>query len=154
MPTVLKPFAATSAAERAYWSLGGRFSIKAAAAQTGEAFSIAEAEFTKLAEPPPHVHHAEDESWYVLSGHLTFTVGDEVIAVGAGDYVFAPRDIPHRFRVDVEPTRVLVITAPGGFDRFVEDAGVPLAESAGPLPVDPATLGPLQGRYKLEILAP
>ena len=141
-----------STSGRDYWSLGGRFNIKASGAETGGAYTAIEAEFTKLAEPPPHVHHAEDEAWYVIEGGLTFTVGDEVREARPGTFVFAPAGVPHTFRVDVEPTRVLLITTPAGFDRFVQDAGVPVGESAGPLPIDPATVMALQSRYNIEIL--
>ena len=137
-----------------YWSLGGRFTVIAGGEATDGRMAAIEAVFTKLAEPPLHVHHAEDEAWYVTEGRLTFTVGDRRIVAGPGDFVFAPRDVPHTFTVDVEPTRVLVVTTPAGFDRFVADAGVPVAESQGPLPADPARLGPLQARYNFEILGP
>jgi quercetin dioxygenase-like cupin family protein len=154
MNTALKPFVSTRAEERAYWSLGGRFSIKAGGTATAERFAVSEAVFTKLAEPPPHIHHGEDEAWYVLEGGLTFTVGGEVLRAGPGDFVFAPRDVPHAFTVDVEPTRALVITSPAGFDRFVAEAGVAVATTDGPLPIDPDVILPLQSKYGVEILSP
>ena len=137
-----------------YWSLGGRFTIKAGGDATGESLAAVEAVFTKLAEPPLHLHHAEDEAWYVLEGKLTFTIGERRTEAGPGDFVFAPRDVPHAFTVDVEPSRVLVVTTPAGFDRLVADAGVPVADSTGPLPIDPERIGPLQARYNFEILGP
>jgi hypothetical protein len=38
---------------------------------------------------PLHVHHADDEAWYVLEGGLRFAIGDEIREAGphgAGDY--------------------------------------------------------------------
>jgi quercetin dioxygenase-like cupin family protein len=154
MTSDLKPFVSTRDAEQAYWSLGGRFSIKAGGDATGERFAVSEAIFTKLAEPPPHVHLAEDEAWYVIEGGLTFSVGGEVLHARAGDFVFAPRGVAHTFTVESEPTRALVITSPSGFERFVADAGIAVAEAEGPLPIDPAVIGPLQSKYGIEILAP
>ena len=49
--------------------------------------------------------------------------------------------IPHTFTVDIEPSRVLVITGPAGFERFVFELGVP-ATSDEP----PAWLAPPAGR--------
>ena len=61
-----------------------------------------------------HVHQREDEAWYVLEGHLTFYVADEVLEAGAGSFVFGPMGVAHSFNVDVEPSRVLVFASPAG----------------------------------------
>jgi quercetin dioxygenase-like cupin family protein len=50
---------------------------------------------TKLAEPPPHFDHKEDEARYVLVGKLTVHIGDLVLEAVPGTLVFAPRDIRH-----------------------------------------------------------
>jgi hypothetical protein len=58
-------------------------------------------------------------------------VGDLVLEAVPGTFVFAPTGIPHRFSVDVEPTRVLVITSPGGgFEKVVEEGGLPITSFA------------------------
>ena len=50
-----------------------------------------------------------------LEGRLTtFHVGDQVLEAAPGTFVFGPRNAPRRFSVDVEPTKVLVISSPGG----------------------------------------
>jgi hypothetical protein len=41
-----------------------------------------------------HIHHREDEAWYVLDGQMTFYVGDEVLTAGSGSFVYAPKGIP------------------------------------------------------------
>jgi mannose-6-phosphate isomerase-like protein (cupin superfamily) len=46
---------------------------------------------------PLHVHHADDECWYVLEGALGFRLGDEEVEAEAGDAVFAPRGTPHAY---------------------------------------------------------
>jgi mannose-6-phosphate isomerase-like protein (cupin superfamily) len=46
---------------------------------------------------PLHVHHADDEAWYVLEGCLRFRLGDEVVEVGAGGGVMAPKGTPHAY---------------------------------------------------------
>jgi len=140
---------------RAFWALGGRFETLAGVAETGNGYSMFEAVMTKLAEPPLHVHHGEDEAWYVLSGKLTFHIGDQVHVAPPGTYVFAPRDVPHWFTVDEEPTRVLVFASPGGaFERIVGETGVPVESHPGPVPPDPATLAEPLRRNGVEILAP
>ncbi|WP_346619839.1 cupin domain-containing protein [Blastococcus montanus] len=62
----------------AYWTLGELMTVLATAEQTGGAFSVLEERLPRGAEPPPHVHHREDESFLVLDGELTVRVGDDV----------------------------------------------------------------------------
>lgn len=52
--------------------------------------------------------HHEDEAYFVISGHARFTAGDEERAVSAGDTLFVPALLPHRFH-DVEQELVLLV---------------------------------------------
>jgi mannose-6-phosphate isomerase-like protein (cupin superfamily) len=45
-----------------------------------------------------HVHHDDDEAWYVLRGKLGFRLGDEELEAGPGSAVFARRGTPHAYR--------------------------------------------------------
>ena len=47
---------------------------------------------------PVHVHHEDDEAWYVLRGTLGFRLGDEQLEVGPGSAVLARRGTPHTYR--------------------------------------------------------
>ena len=59
---------------------------------------------------PLHVHHDDDEAWYVLEGRLRVRVGDEDHDVAAGGAVIGPRGMPHTFgNPDPEPARYLVV---------------------------------------------
>ncbi len=49
------------------------------------------------AGPPLHVH-TYDEVFIVRTGNALFTVGDEKIEAVAGDIVFGPADVPHKFK--------------------------------------------------------
>jgi mannose-6-phosphate isomerase-like protein (cupin superfamily) len=46
---------------------------------------------------PLHVHHADDEAWYVLEGTLKFQIGQDTFEAGAGSAVMAPRGIAHAY---------------------------------------------------------
>ena len=99
---------------------------------------------TRTSEPRRHIHHREDEAFYVLDGQLTFHVGDAVLTAAAGSLAFAPMGIPHTFTVDTEPSRILVITSPAGFERFVFELGVPATSDvppAGLTMTSPAVIG-------------
>jgi mannose-6-phosphate isomerase-like protein (cupin superfamily) len=60
---------------------------------------------------PLHVHHEDDEAWYVLQGRLGFSLGGEEFEVGPGSAVLARRGTPHTYRNagDVEAEYLLVM---------------------------------------------
>ncbi len=63
---------------------------------------------------PLHVHHADDEAWYVLEGTLRFRVGAETFEAGAGSGVLAPKGTPHTYgnARRGERARYLLVTTP------------------------------------------
>ena len=97
--------------------------------------------------PPLHVHHNEDEAFYLLDGEATLFLPGEEVTLRAGDYFCAPRGVPHAYRVGDAPARWLVISRPSGFERFVSE----VAEEGI---ADPAALAEAAARYDIEILGP
>ncbi len=61
---------------------------------------------------PLHVHHDDDEAWYVLEGTLVVRLGERDVEVPAGGAVIAPRGTPHTYwNPRPDPLRyVLVMT--------------------------------------------
>jgi mannose-6-phosphate isomerase-like protein (cupin superfamily) len=123
--------------ETARWWFGALAVIKAGAAQTNGEVSIVEVTEAPGTEAPLHVHHREDETFYVLEGSVTLHVGEETIEAGPGDCAFGPRDVPHRYTVGPEGCRMLFICTPGGFERLVID----MSEPAGALTLPPPAAG-------------
>ena len=68
--------------------------VLATAEQTGGAFGLIEHVIPAGDESPWHVHHAEDESFYVVEGHMTFLCGEQRVQAGPGTFVYGPREIP------------------------------------------------------------
>ena len=50
---------------------------------------------------PMHLHHDSDEVAYVLSGEITFKIGDRITVGGPGTSAFMPRDVPHAWKSGV-----------------------------------------------------
>lgn len=121
----------------AIWWFGALAEIKATAADTGGLMTIIEMTEAPNAEAPLHVHHREDEAFWILEGGVTIEVGGEVFECHAGDYAFGPRDIPHRFTVGDAGCRMLFILTPGGFEGLVRDMGEPAAARTLPPPSEP-----------------
>ena len=143
----------------AIWFLGTVVTVKTAGEETDEAYSIAEHLAPAGFSPPPHIHHNEDETFYVLDGDVSFFSGDTTFRGGPGAYVRMPRGVPHTFRVEGDaPARLLIVTAPAGFERFVRDSGIPAedrtAPAPAPTPADIERMLATATRYGLEFLAP
>ena len=124
---ILKPVAVAKDEGQARWWFASLAVIKATAADTGGQMAIIEITEPPGAEAPLHVHHREDEGFWLLEGDVTFFVGDTTIEAHAGDYIFGPRDIPHRYTVGSAGCRMLFIMTPGGF----EDLVIAMSEPAG-----------------------
>ena len=62
---------------------------------------------------PLHVHHEDDEAWYVLEGALGFVRGDEHLRATAGTAVLVPRGAPHSYW-NAQPalTRYVIVMTP------------------------------------------
>lgn len=71
--------------------------------------------------PARHVHHAQDEWFYVLVGSYVLEIGDERFELGPGDSAFAPRAVPHVWaHVSEGKGRLLIGFQPAGLmDSFL-----------------------------------
>jgi mannose-6-phosphate isomerase-like protein (cupin superfamily) len=130
------PLAVPPGEGRHLWHLDNLMTFKARAADTGGRLALWEQLLPLGSSPPLHVHHREDEAWYVLEGSLTFQVGDRILPAAAGTFLWAPRDLPHTFRVDSPTARLLGIGIPAGFEKFFLATGRPAAAPTIPPPPD------------------
>ena len=106
--------------ERLSW-MGEPTLLKLTGEQTGGLYALAEIVSTPEGFVPLHVHHREDEAFFVLDGEVTFTIGQEVVEAGPGSFAFGPRDVPHRYAVGTPSARMLMIFSPAGFEGFMRE---------------------------------
>ena len=85
-------------------------------------FNLALITFQPLRDGPPvHVHAAEDDSFYILEGELTFLVDDDEVVAGPGTFVLVPPGVWHTFANRSNTVaRFLNVHAPAGFDLRLE----------------------------------
>jgi mannose-6-phosphate isomerase-like protein (cupin superfamily) len=121
----LAPLAVGKDEGEAIWWFGSLAVIKATGADTGEATSVIEITEPPNFEGPLHVHHREEEGFYILEGSATFQIGDRTVEARAGDYLLGPRDVPHKFDTGSEGCRMLFIMTPAGFEGLVREMGEP-----------------------------
>ena len=154
----LAPIALGPGEGESLWFLGAHASIKASAQSTAGRVSVIEHLAPRGAGSPLHVHHREDEWFYVIEGELTFWVGGEVISAPAGSFVYGPREIPHTFLVSSDTARFLLVTESGDFAEFVRTFAQPADAVVIPAPAteppDVAALSRLAAEYGMEILGP
>ena len=87
-------------------------------------------------EAPLHVHYRDDEAFWILDGDVTFEVGGETIEAHAGDYVFGPRKIPHRYTVCDKGCRMLFILLPAGLEHVLRETSEPARSRTIPPPTE------------------
>jgi quercetin dioxygenase-like cupin family protein len=127
------------------WWKTGRVWVKASGAETDGRFAQVEVDDPRDTAPPMHVHHNEDETFYVLEGEVTVFAGDERVELRVGDYAFVPRGTSHAYLVTSERARMLVSFSPAGFEDFFLEIGVPGDEA----PVDRVMPSPAEFALRL-----
>ena len=148
-------FAQHAGEGEARWWLGSLALIKATSQETAGQFCLIEVR-ENAGVTPLHVHHNEDETFIVLEGEVEFEVGGRSIPARPGTILFGPRDVPHRYTVQIGPARMLFLLTPGGFEDLVRATSEPAPERRIPgegegLP-DFETLSTTVRRFGCELL--
>jgi len=134
-----------------YRVLGGDVvTFKVVGDDCGGAMTILETVTPPNMGPPPHVHHREEETFYIVEGSFVFHIADRRIMAGQGSVLVAPKGVPHRFvNVGETPGKLLIIVRPSGFEHFMREfATIPCDQ-----PPDPAKLKEIGDRHGLEFLS-
>jgi mannose-6-phosphate isomerase-like protein (cupin superfamily) len=144
--------------EQTFWLLGDLYSIK----QSEPDLVIVEIKTFPGNGPPPHIHHREDESFYILEGtyeiHRESAGSMETVIGNPGDFFHIPKGTLHTYRsIGTEPSRVLVMLAPGGLQRMWQQLGQPASEHKEPSPATEESIKELLAiapSFSLEIPPP
>jgi quercetin dioxygenase-like cupin family protein len=107
----------------AYWVMGTLFTYLVTGVESGGSYFTLIVDVGSEAGPPPHIHHLEEEQFYVLEGQLTYSVGDQTFQVNAGDFIHIPRGTVHSFKNGPRPSRLLATFAPAGIEGFFREVG-------------------------------
>lgn len=130
---------------------GVPWAFKATGSQTNGRFDFMVGPVGYLTGPPLHVHHEQDDTFFVLDGVLTIQVDDELFELGAGDFATVPPGVAHTFdnvRAGEPAVRAINLMTPGGLhDFFAERARL------GETP-EPAVVTRLAERYGMVAVGP
>ena len=128
----------------AHWVMGGLFTYLVTGAESGGSYFTLIVDMGPEGGPPPHIHHLEEEQFYVLDGELTYSVGEQTFEVSTGDFIHIPRGTVHSFRNGSKPSRLLATFSPAGIEGFFREAGDLLPAGGrlkSPPPVTEAVIG-------------
>ncbi|GAB3590419.1 hypothetical protein GCM10027446_05100 [Angustibacter peucedani] len=159
--TALAPVFRAAGTGRGTWAMGSLFESLLAASESDGELGVSVVLQPPGTATPLHVHTHESEAFYLLEGTMTYRAGDETFHLGAGDFVYLPKAVPHAFRVTGEaPVRFVGLTVPGALLGLYDEVGVPATEHRLPgadgLPMDVEIsrwneVGP---RYGLRVVGP
>ena len=143
---------------KSFWTVGGHMAtFKATSEDTGGAYTITEETWPPQVGPPPHIHHTQEETFYVLEGEMEFITDGVTTRAAAGSLVRIPRGVLRDYKnVGSEPARVLVLFAPGGFEGFFAEVDELVTGQSAP-PEDPPDVERLvaaAAKYGCEIPPP
>jgi mannose-6-phosphate isomerase-like protein (cupin superfamily) len=132
----------------------GPWQVLAGGEQTAGSVIFGEARLPAHSSGPGlHVHTREDEAAFVISGVMTFVVGDRRFEASAGELVWLPRQVPHTFaNLGDEPVWALGVTTPAGLEGMFEEQSEYFANLQGP--PDPDTIREIGDRYGVRALGP
>src|SRR5947208_3855074 len=103
-------------------SPGRAAALKLQSGETGESIMVFEEAAPAGTATSYHIHHNSDEVAYVLSGEITFKIGDTVTVGGPGACAFMPRGIQHAWKNSgTETAHVLFLYTPAGAGALVEE---------------------------------
>ena len=134
--------------------LPGPWQVLAGAERTGGSVMFGEARIPAGSSGPGlHVHSREDEAVFVISGRMTFVVGENRFVAGAGQLVWLPREVPHTFaNLDDEPVWAFGVTAPAGLEGMFAEQTEYFTTLQGPPSDD--RLREIADRYGVRSLGP
>ena len=133
-------------------SPGRTCSLKLRGEETGDSIMMFEQTVPAGTKSTLHLHHHSDEVAYVLSGEVTFMIGDAVTVRGPGACAFLPRGVPHAWKnTGAETGRVLFLYTPARAGGLIEEQQRTGRKFAS---MDECELAEILQRHGWELLGP
>jgi quercetin dioxygenase-like cupin family protein len=129
---------------------GRSAALKLVGGETADSVMLFEETAPSGTETTFHLHRDSDEVAWVLSGEITFKIGDEVTVGGPGTCAFITRGVPHAWKNTSAVTGgVIFLYTPAKAGGFFEERLVhPEGTANGP------EANAMRGRHGWEILGP
>lgn len=158
-PGARKGFASKRGEGRVVWYAGNLMEFKLDRESSNGGLTLIDVMFRQGEEPPVHVHHNEDELYFVLEGEVRFWVGEEEFEANPGTLVFLPRDVPHALAVE-QPgvARMLLQWFPSNrLEEYFVEMGMESSAALLPPPagqLDTQKMAAALAKFGIEVLGP
>ena len=131
--------------------LGTQYKMMLPSSATNGTLAVFESISPAGSGPPRHIHHAEDETFVLLTGRCEFWMDGKTHIDGPGATVFVPRGTAHTFKVIGDADcHHLTILSPGGFEGFFAE----MAQGNYRIPEDMARVSEIAARFNLNFVGP
>lgn len=144
-----------------YWFLDTLVKVRISGDNSADGISVLEHYAYCGDSPPLHIHHTEDEIFFVLEGQFRLEIGGSENRLKPGDTILAPKGIPHTYRVESEEGgKWLTITRGHDFETFVKAISRPATENTRPERHGEPTeemkqqLATVSAQYHIEMVGP
>lgn len=141
-----------------FWVLGDLYTFKVTGKESNGAFTVMDQIIQPQGGPPPHIHHREDEAFFILDGTFSFLCGDKEAVFDKGSFVYVPKGMLHTFRnIGEQQGRLLVTVTPAGLEEFFYAVGSPARDVKTAPAFDPAVIDKvlqLAKAYHMEVRLP
>ena len=125
--------------------------MKVTGHDTGGAYALMESVALPGAGDPLHIHAEEDEALYVLEGEIDVQIDGRSSRLGAGAYVYLPRQTLHSHKVvGSTPARLLITVSPAGLELYFAE----LARLLTPGTLNADALISLSAEYGIRFVEP
>lgn len=102
--------------------LGDNQFIKLTGEDTGGAYTLVEQVNAVGTGIPLHVHHNEEETFFIIEGTYEFKIQGELVMAPSGTTVHLPRGVAHEFKVvEGAPARALIWLCPAGSEQMFQE---------------------------------
>ncbi len=117
-----------------FWLFGALATIKISAEDTAGQYCVIDIEAPPGVGSPWHVHHDEDEWFFVHEGACEVYIGDAHLTLTAGGFAFGPKGVPHTFFGGSNGGKMLVWAGGGKFEGLLREIAEPAPEHVVPPP--------------------
>jgi mannose-6-phosphate isomerase-like protein (cupin superfamily) len=125
---------------------GERICIRVSGSQTASAYSVTEIVSSPGDGTRVHIHHNEDEHFFILEGTVHFLYGEKEFDAAPGTFLSLCRGIAHAWVNCTEaPIRMLVLFTPGGCEEALRE----IAQGA-----DSTGISVISERYGISVVGP
>jgi len=132
--------------------MGGKFDCKVSAKDTDGDLCIYDTVRQEKGGPALHLHHNQDEWFYVIKGEFIAKIGEDLLHLKAGDSAFAPRKTPHAFaKISDEEGQMLILFQPAG---SMEDYFREVSKLGGSIRDQAQGSGELMKTHGMEVVGP